>query len=398
MKTLNKTDNLTLFVDTIQKLSMVRDIDSVTKIVRTVARNLTGADGATFVLKDNDLCYYADEDAITPLWKGQRFPMTSCISGWTMLNKQSVVIKDIYQDPRIPIDAYRPTFVKSLVMVPIRTIDPIGAIGNYWAHMHLPTEMDIYLLQSLADITAISIENINIYLDLENRVKQRTIELQSLNKELEAFSYSISHDLKSPLRAIEGYTSILQEDFNSKLGEEGMEISEKIIKSANHMTELINALLDFSKQGRKELEKSKISIYNLVSEICNEAKIKNEKINFILKEIPDTYADLTLIKQVWYNLISNAIKYSSKKSKIIIEIGSVIKDNKSIYYIKDNGVGFDMKYYSKLFGVFQRLHSNEEFEGTGIGLSLVAKIITKHGGEIWADSQPDQGATFYFYH
>ena len=140
----------------------------------------SGADGATFVLRDNDKCFYAEEDAISPLWKGQRFPMSACISGWAMINRQPAVIEDIYADPRIPADAYRPTFVRSLAMVPIRTIDPVGAIGNYWATQHLPSPEQVKVLQALADITAVTMENVRVYEELEQRVRQRTSELQSI--------------------------------------------------------------------------------------------------------------------------------------------------------------------------------------------------------------------------
>ncbi len=202
---------LRIFVTTIQQLSMARDIQAITSIVRKAARELTGADGATFVLKDKGFCHYVDEDAISPLWKGQRFPMETCISGWAMINKSNTIIEDIYVDPRIPIDAYRPTFVKSLVMVPIRIIDPIGAIGNYWAHQHIASDEEVELLQSLADITSVSIENVYVYHELEERVKQRTAQLHLANKDLEAFAHTVSHDLRAPLRAMNGYTQIIAE-------------------------------------------------------------------------------------------------------------------------------------------------------------------------------------------
>lgn len=167
-------------VEVVQLLSLARDLPAVMEIVRHAARKLTGADGATFVLRDNGKCFYAEEDAISPLWKGQRFPMSACISGWTMLNRQPAVIEDIYADPRIPADAYRPTFVRSLAMVPIRTIDPVGAIGNYWATQHLPSPEQVKVLQALADITAVTMENVRVYEELEQRVQQRTSELQSI--------------------------------------------------------------------------------------------------------------------------------------------------------------------------------------------------------------------------
>lgn len=167
-------------VEVVQRLSLARDLPAVMEIVRHAARNLTGADGATFVLRDNGKCFYAEEDAISPLWKGQRFPMSACISGWAMLNRQPAVIGDIYSDPRIPADAYRPTFVRSLAMVPIRTLDPVGAIGNYWARQYSPAPEQVKVLQALADVTAVAMENVRVYEELEQRVRQRTAELQSI--------------------------------------------------------------------------------------------------------------------------------------------------------------------------------------------------------------------------
>lgn len=167
-------------VEVVQRLSMARDLETVMDVVRQAARKLTGADGATFVLRDGDLCFYAEEDAISPLWKGQRFPMSMCISGWVMLNRQPAVIADIYADSRIPANAYRPTFVRSLAMVPIRTLDPVGAIGNYWAQPHHPTPAQVKVLQALADTTAVAMENVRVYAELEQRVRERTSELATI--------------------------------------------------------------------------------------------------------------------------------------------------------------------------------------------------------------------------
>ncbi|MBS1191875.1 MAG: diguanylate cyclase protein [Rhodocyclaceae bacterium] len=171
-------------VGVVQELSLARDLETVMAIVRRAARELTGADGATFVLRDGDQCFYAEENAIEPLWKGKRFPMSICISGWVMLNRQSTVIEDIYADPRIPAAAYRPTFVRSLAMVPIRTLDPLGAIGNYWAKPYRPSPEQLKVLQALADTTAVAMENVKIYAELEERVRQRTAELEGANGQL----------------------------------------------------------------------------------------------------------------------------------------------------------------------------------------------------------------------
>ncbi|MBV9870112.1 MAG: sensor domain-containing diguanylate cyclase [Frankiaceae bacterium] len=168
-------------VSVVQDLSLARDVASVQRIVRHAARELTGADGATFVLRDGDKCFYADEDAIAPLWKGQRFPLQTCISGWAMLNAQSVVIPDIYVDDRIPHDAYRPTFVKSLCMVPIRSADPIGAIGNYWSEEHEATEEEVHILQALADTTAVALVHARSVEHLEQIVSERTAEIRRIS-------------------------------------------------------------------------------------------------------------------------------------------------------------------------------------------------------------------------
>jgi diguanylate cyclase (GGDEF)-like protein len=172
-------------VRAVQELSMARDLESVQRIVRSTARELTGCDGATFVLRENGKCHYVDEDAIAPLWKGKRFPLESCISGWSMLNRKPATVADIYRDPRIPADAYRPTFVKSLVMVPIRALDPVGAIGNYWAKEHRASEAEVALLQALADSTSVAMENVALYGELEQRVKDRTAALQKAHDEIQ---------------------------------------------------------------------------------------------------------------------------------------------------------------------------------------------------------------------
>jgi diguanylate cyclase (GGDEF)-like protein len=173
-------------VETIQRLSLAHSLIEIMAIVRTAARQLTGADGTSFVLRDEDNCFYADEDAIEPLWKGQRFPLSACISGWVIMNRTSVSIPDIYKDSRILVEAYRPTFVLSMAMVPLRTKDPIGAIGCYWATAHTPTLEQVKLLQALADSTAVAMENIRILQELEERVRERTEQLEAANKELRA--------------------------------------------------------------------------------------------------------------------------------------------------------------------------------------------------------------------
>jgi signal transduction histidine kinase len=239
-----------------------------------------------------------------------------------------------------------------------------------------------------------AIELLNINKDIKKAEEQ----LIETNKELESFSYSVSHDLRAPLRAIHGYTKMLKGNYETKLDSEGNRLMNNIINNAKKMGQLIDDLLAFSRIGRNELVKMNIPMHQLVTNLCNE--LKNEQadrtIEFRIGHLFPALADNTAIKQVWLNLISNAIKYSRQKEKTVIEIGSEIKGNEITYYIKDNGAGFDMRYADKLFGVFQRLHSEEEFEGTGVGLALVQRIIFKHGGRVWGEGKVNGGAIFYF--
>ena len=398
MKDAASKNNIERLLAAAQELSLARNLESVMHIVRTAARELTGADGATFILRRNDRCYYADEDAIGPLWKGQDFPMEQCISGWCMLHHQTVAIKDIYADARIPHDAYRPTFVKSLLMVPIRAIDPIGAIGNYWAQEHTPSPGEIELLQALANSTMVTLENINLYEELEQRVKDRTAELEASNRALEAFSYSVSHDLRAPLRKIGYFTELLTETYGEKLGDKGNDWLDKLNGQAREMTHLIDVLLEFSRMGRQTLRKTSVPMRDMAEEIARNAgeQENGRRIQFNIHPLPEAPADKDLIRQVWINLISNAVKYTAREKEALVEIGAEEKNGDVIYYIKDNGVGFDMNYADKLFSPFQRLHSRSDFEGTGIGLATVERIIARHNGKIWVEAAPDEGACFYF--
>jgi len=233
---------------------------------------------------------------------------------------------------------------------------------------------------------------------LEQRVTERTAELEALNRELESFSYTISHDLRAPVRAINSYINIFSEDYGAKLDDEGKRLVNIVANNSKKMGLLIDDLLAFSRLGRKELVKSNVLMKDLVTETW-ESLIRGEqdrKIEFNMGDLPDAYAEKSTLRQVWVNLLSNAIKYSGKKEKTTIRVFHEKKGNEVIYAVSDNGTGFDMRYYDKLFGVFQRLHAQEEFEGTGVGLAIVQRIVEKHGGKIWANAKVDEGATFYF--
>jgi signal transduction histidine kinase len=234
--------------------------------------------------------------------------------------------------------------------------------------------------------------------ELEQKVIDRTAELETVNKELGSFSYSVSHDLRAPIRAINGYSRILAEDYADKLDEEGNKILLSIINNSKKMGLLIDDLLAFSKLGRKQVTVAEVSMIDLVQTVRDEL-IFDEGDNipvFIIGNLLPAKGDKSLIKQVWVNLISNAIKYSKYRQTTKIEISAYENDNLVVYSVQDYGAGFDMQYYDKLFGVFQRLHSQEEFEGTGIGLAIVQKIVNRHKGTVWAESVLEEGTSFYF--
>ncbi|RZK58929.1 MAG: GHKL domain-containing protein [Pedobacter sp.] len=234
--------------------------------------------------------------------------------------------------------------------------------------------------------------------ELEQKVIERTAQLELANKELGSFSYSVSHDLRAPIRAINGYSKILLEDYLEKLDADGEKALQSIIYNSKKMGLLIDDLLAFSKLGRKPVTVAEIDMNALVQLIKEELIFdEDEQIpQFDLEVLLNANGDKSLIRQVWINLISNAIKYSSNKINTHIEIGSYREENTVVYFVKDNGAGFDMEYYDKLFGVFQRLHSQEEFEGTGIGLAIVQKIVHRHNGNVWAESELEKGSCFYF--
>jgi two-component system sensor kinase len=233
---------------------------------------------------------------------------------------------------------------------------------------------------------------------LERRVEERTAKLEEINRELESFSYSVSHDLRAPLRAIDGYARMILKKQGDKFDEDTLSKFNVIRSSAHMMGQLIDDLLTFSRLGRKEISMSKLDMHALINDVWKELRIINPDRNMFLtlQGLPSGYGDRSLVKQVYSNLLGNAVKFTKYREAAYIEAGGYTDGNEGVYYIKDNGVGFDMTYYDKLFGVFQRLHSTDDFEGTGVGLATVQRIIRRHGGRVWAEGGTDRGATFYF--
>jgi len=270
-------------------------------------------------------------------------------------------------------------------------------VASRWALQRDEHQNPLAILQSENDITERKRRE-NEIRGLNLQLEKRSTELEAINKELEAFAYSISHDLRAPLRHMVGYTELLQKNASSNLDEKGRRHMTNILEAGKRMGMLIDDLLAFSRIGRAETRETMVSLDQLVREVKNEVWQETEGRNMAWKvgPLPDLYGDRSMLKLVFVNLISNAVKFSRPRPQPEIEIGCTDERTDTVVvFIKDNGVGFDMKYVNKLFGVFQRLHRADEFEGTGIGLATVQRIIHRHGGQVWAEGQVGAGATFY---
>jgi light-regulated signal transduction histidine kinase (bacteriophytochrome) len=231
--------------------------------------------------------------------------------------------------------------------------------------------------------------------ELERKVEERTASLRAANEELEAFSYTISHDLRGPLSTMEGFATMLA-DTAGTLNARSKELIQRIRNGAERLSALFDDLLEFSRLGRAQILQAPVDMNAVVSKVLEELESQHPYASISLVDLGSATGDIPMLRQVWLNLIGNALKFTSRRESQIVEVGSRLLKGERVYYVKDNGAGFDMRRADKLFGVFQRFHSTGEFTGTGVGLAIVKRVVERHGGRVWAESAPGQGATFYF--
>jgi len=388
------------------------NVVGVSKIARNITERKAEQDKLQRTLKEINAYKYAlDESAIIGI-TDQKGIISHVNDNFCKISKYSSE-ELIGQDHRLINSGYHPKeFMRDLWMTIANGKIWKGELRNkakdggfYWVDTTIVPFLDeggkpYQYLAIRVDITQrkkVEEEIKTLNETLESKVIERTHQLQLSNKELEAFSYSVSHDLRAPLRAVSGYANMLQDGYLPLLDANGKRLLEVIQGNARRMGLLIDDLLAFSKLGKKGIRKSMVDMTALTIAVVDEiGKSIHHKAKIEIGTLHPAFADTILVKQVMSNYILNAVKYSAKKEKALIEIGSAEENGRVVYSVKDNGAGFDMQYVHKLFGVFQRLHSNEEFEGTGVGLAIVKRIISKHGGDAWAEGALEKGATFYF--
>ncbi|HEX3758647.1 MAG TPA: ATP-binding protein [Kofleriaceae bacterium] len=385
------TRGLERLVQVVQQLSATHDLATLLATVVRAARELTGADGASVALRDGESGHHAAADGIAPPGRGQRFALDAELAGQVIRGGPPVALDDAGGDPRLP--AAVRGFVRGVAIAPIRRPDPIGALGVYWATPHRASGVELRLLDALADAAAVAIGNLEQWARLESRAAERAAQLEATNRELEAFSYAVSHDLRAPLRAINGFSQILAEDHAAALGT-GRQYLDRIRAQARRMGGLIDDLLRFSQMATSELDRRRFDLAHQARDIVDELRAAepDRRVDVAIPAALPAHGDPRLVRVVMENLLRNAWKFTSKREAARIELGA----SDGAFFVRDNGAGFDPARADQLFTPFHRLHTAADFEGTGVGLATAQRIVHRHGGRIWADSAPGRGATFYF--
>jgi signal transduction histidine kinase len=379
----------TELIQLIQQLSFCRDSAGVMAVLCDSARRLTGADGLTVVLRDGDLCHYVEEDAIAPLWKGRRFPLQACISGWCILNRRPVAIPDIYADARIPHEAYRPTFVRSLAMTPIRTEDPIGAIGLYWANHHEASTDEMELLQALGDSAGMAFANVG-----------RIEELREANRRKEELLAMLAHELRNPLAPLSNALYLLRlNPVQDALTTKAREIMERQVQQ---LTRIVDDLLDVARlrNSRVSLCRERLDLAGLIRQIFDDRRSLFEQAGLALEaDLPEmpvwVQGDPIRLTQVLGNLLGNAGKFTPAGGRVSVHLSTDPQDSQAVVTVRDTGVGIAADLLPHVFDIFAQAEQplDRSQGGLGLGLSVARGLLELHGGTIRAASDgPGHGA------
>ncbi|HVJ55010.1 MAG TPA: ATP-binding protein [Aliidongia sp.] len=423
-----------VLIDAIEALSGASTMEQVIEIVRRRAREISGADGITFVLRDGDRCFYVDEDAIGPLWKGQKFPMTSCISGWAMLNKRAAIVPDIYLDARIPHDVYRPTFVKSLMMVPVRIEDPLAAIGAYWAHEHEPDAQEAELLQNLARATATAIANVTLQTSLRNAAEQATAQAAEIGRLYDETVRENAERRKAEeqlrqaqkMEAIGNLTGGMAHDFNNllgivignldlmvagtDLGEQTRQMSGEALDAAIRGADLIRRLLAFAR--RQPVQPKLLRINELIRGIGTLlGRTLGERVKLTLELSEQAWpiiVDPAQLEASIVNLANNARDAMPNGGRLAIatanrtvdedsaeQLGTITPGDYVVVEVADNGSGMPPDVAARIFEPF--FTTKEKGRGTGLGLAMVSAFVEQTGGRIGLYTEPGKGTVFRLY-
>ena len=380
------------------ELSLARDLQTVTHIVVKAARELTGADGVTFMLREGDQCHCVDEDAIGPLWKGRRFPIDACVSGWAMQHGTPVAMSHVYADARVPTDAYRPTFVKSLAIVPVRPPEAIGAIGAYWATRHHATDDELSLLKLLADSTALALANVELHAetraafereqDARAAAERARYEVERAIAAKDEFLALVSHELRQPLHASMAAVRVLAANMDRRAeAERARVVIERQIQT---MTVIVEDLLDASRivRGQVALHREPIDLRTSVEHVVELLQpLIVERQHELVVTVPDApviaNVDAGRIQQVLTNLVGNAVKYTDPGGRITIAMDVSAYDVAIV--VRDTGHGIDPAVLPRIFDLFTR--GSTRSTGFGVGLAVARRLVELHGGRLDARSE-----------
>ena len=384
----------------VSALASARTLEEAMGVVRRSARALTRADGITFVLRDGGMCHYAEEDAIAPLWKGRRFPLQACISGWVIQHREPVIIPNIYADPRIAHEVYRPTFVRSLAMMPVSVEAPIAAIGAYWARRHTATGAECEVLRALADALALAMRNAGLN-EQRERLLAKECEArryaEDANKLKDDFLATLSHELRSALQVTQNWLWLLRRSRDPKELRKGVEVMER---NTALQSRLVEDLLDVSRASTGKLG-VKIQLVNL-GDLCEaviegaqpSARDKSIQLELLSEHTPSIWGDPDRIQQMLWNVLNNAIKFTPRNGRIRLRIAT--QEARVIVAVEDNGIGIEPQFLPFMFDRFRQAEQgpSRRYGGLGLGLNIVRELAQMHGATVSARSDGiDQGAT-----